>query len=162
MKHVSLKRQILRVGLLIVLFVIYHYVLAPSLTSSPTDIQLVECIDGDTTVFNINGQPQTVRLLVVDSPERRQPFYAQASDFVCDLYKNAKTIQLEMDSNADKDNYDRLLAWIWVDDTLAQQSLLEQGYAKIAYVYDDYKYTDELVVVEEKAKQAKLGLWSNP
>jgi len=160
MKRVNLKRQLLRVAILIVLFIIYQFWIVPS--SSRIDIQLVECIDGDTTIFNIDGEDQKVRLLIVDSPERNQPYYSKASNFVCNLYKNAASIELEMDPKAEKDNYDRLLAWIWVDDTLIQQSLLENGYAKIAYVYDDYKYTDDLRIIEESAKQDKLGLWSYP
>lgn len=162
MKRINIKRQLFRVGLLILLYIIYHYVLAPSLSSSPIEIQLVTCIDGDTTIFNINGEEQTVRLLIVDSPERTQPFYAKSSEFVCNLYKNAQSIRLEMDPNADMDKYNRLLGWIWVDDILVQQYLLEEGYAKIAYVYDDYKYTDELIPFENEAKQAKRGIWSIP
>ena len=52
------------------------------------------------------------------------------------------------------------LGWIFVDDSLLQKELISLGYAKVAYLYGDYKYTDELKEEESIAKSKKLGIWS--
>ena len=43
-----------------------------------------------------------------------------------------------------KDKYNRYLAWVYTDGTLLQSELVEKGFAKVAYVYGNYEYTDEL------------------
>ena len=50
---------------------------------------------------------------------------------------------------------------MFVDKELLQEKLVSKGYAKVAYLYDDYKYTKKLQEVEKKAKKSKLGVWSN-
>ena len=150
----------MQIGVLILLYVLYHFVVVPAFEHSKIDILLHECIDGDTAIFNINDTVETVRFLVVDAPERNQTYYDEAAHLTCSLLLNSDNIMLEMDKNATRDNYNRVLGWIWVDDTLIQQHLLESGYAKIAYVYDEYKYTDKLRKVEKQAQENQLGLWS--
>ena len=74
---------------------------------------------------------------------------------------NAKKIIIEYDEGSTKtDQYDRVLAWIFVDDRLLQKDLVSKGYAKVAYLYGDYKYTDILKEEEKKAKLQKLKIWA--
>ena len=42
-----------------------------------------------------------------------------------------------------------------------QKELIEQGYAKVAYIYGDYLYTNELKNVEKNIKERKIGVWSD-
>ena len=58
------------------------------------------------------------------------------------------------------DKYGRCLAWVFVDDELLQEQLIQKGYAKVAYLYGDYKYTSRLQEAEKKAKAERLGIWS--
>ena len=58
------------------------------------------------------------------------------------------------------DKYDRLLVWVFVDGNLLQKDLVENGYAKVAYLYGDYKYTKELEKVQELASANNLGIWN--
>jgi micrococcal nuclease len=76
------------------------------------------------------------------------------------LLQESDQIQLEMDKNASYDAYDRLLGWIWIDDELLQSKLVETGLAKVAYLYDEYKYTSKLQALQQQAQQNKLKLWS--
>ena len=74
---------------------------------------------------------------------------------------DAKTIELEYDVDSDKeDKYNRLLAWVFVDGELLQDMLIQGGYAEVAYLYGNYKYTsllqDHQTVVETK----KIGIWN--
>ena len=58
------------------------------------------------------------------------------------------------------DKYNRALGWVFIDDTLLQKDLVSLGYAKVAYLYGDYKYTEDLKKEESIAKSKKLGVWS--
>ena len=44
---------------------------------------------------------------------------------------------------------------------LLQARLVKTGLAKVAYLYDDYKYTDKLQDLEKEAKREKLRIWND-
>lgn len=130
-------------------------------------VKFESCVDGDTIKVTYKKESKTVRFLAVDTPETKhptkgeQPYGKEASNYTCETVKNAEKIELEFDKNSDKeDKYGRLLAWIWVDDNLLQKELITKGYARVAYLYGDYKYTGELQKLEKVAQTKKKGLWS--
>ncbi len=129
---------------------------------------LKKCVDGDTMQLIINNQKRRVRLLSVDTPESvdevevKEPFGKEASEFTCNLLKNAKEITIEYDSKSDhEDKYGRVLAYVYVDDKMIQEELLAKGLAKVAYVYNDYDYLERFREIEAQAKEDKLGIWSD-
>ena len=132
------------------------------------NVKFSKCVDGDTAKFILDGKEITVRFLAIDTPETKHPkkeaeaYGKEASDFTCNMITNAKSIYLEYDNNSNKtDKYNRYLAWVWVDNNLIQKELVKQGLAKIAYLYGDYKYTDELKKLETEAQGNKLNIWSD-
>lgn len=129
------------------------------------NVTLHKCVDGDTAWFSYKDEIIKARFLAINTPEsttKKEPFGKEASTFTCDSLKNAKNIVLEYDSESDKkDKYDRDLVWVWVDNTLLQEKLLENGLAEIKYLYGDYKYTDKLEVVEAKAKEKRINIWQD-
>lgn len=129
-------------------------------------VEFNKCIDGDTFKAKLNNEIITVRLLAVDTPESVHPdkmieYYGiESSKFTCDKIKNAKKIELEYDSNSEKyDKYDRVLAWVFLDDVLLQDEIIKNGYGKVAYLYNDYKYTNILLNSEKLAQKNHLGIW---
>lgn len=128
------------------------------------EVKLSSCVDGDTAKFIVDNKIQSTRFLAIDTPEstiEKEEFGDVASDYTCNKLKNAKLIELELDPNSDKyDRYNRLLAWIWVDQALLQKDIISYGYAEVAYLYGDYKYTTELQGAMEIAKNNKVGMWS--
>lgn len=128
----------------------------------------IECIDGDTIKANINGNIETIRFLAIDTPETKystkdkdEPYAKEASEYTCDSVSNGK-VEIEYDEKSDKtDKYGRYLGWIFVNDNLLQKELISLGYAKVKYVYDDYKYVDVLKKEEKLAKENKLGIWGD-
>lgn len=135
---------------------------------SKKEVKFSKCVDGDTARVILNKEEIKVRFLAIDTPESVHPtkeeeqFGKEASEYTCEKLKNAKTILIEYDPESDKtDKYDRHLVWIYVDDILLQKDLIEKGYAKVAYLYGDYLYTDELKEVEEVAKKSGVGIWSD-
>ncbi len=130
-------------------------------------IDFDSCVDGDTIKAKIDGNVSTIRFLAVDTPEtvhpkkKVEPFGKEASDYTCNRVKNAKILELEYDPGSDKvDKYKRTLGWVYVDGSLLQKELIENGYAKVAYIYGNYLYTNELKDIEHSVKDKKLGVWS--
>ncbi len=164
------KREIVIAKSLMILIAVFSIIvyskLKQELPLKSDEVQFSKCTDGDTAHFMINGKDETVRFLAVDTPETVksntpvQPYGKEASDHTCSLLKNADTIHLEYEQEK-TDKYGRLLAWVFVDDELLQLDLIEKGYAKVAYIYGDYKYTAELEKAEKKARKQKIGLWSD-
>ena len=127
------------------------------------EVKLDKCIDGDTASLIINKNKEKVRFLAIDSPEidTNEAYSNEAKEFTCNLLTNAKRIYIEYDDNSDKkDKYDRVLAWVWADKKLVQSEIVKNGYAKVAYLYADYKYTKDLLEFENSAKVNKLNIWS--
>lgn len=130
-------------------------------------VEFSKCVDGDTIKVLLDEKEYTIRMLAVDTPESVHPqkgveYYGkEASEYTCNQVKNAKKIEIEYDENSDKmDKYDRLLVWVFTDGKLLQKELVANGYAKVAYLYGDYKYTKELEKTQELASAKNLGVWN--
>lgn len=152
----------------IIVFFITMFLFTISVNATKLSVKLDSCVDGDTAKFTYKGEIVTARFLAIDTPETKhptkgvEPFGKEASDYTCKRLKEAKKIVIETDSKStEKDKYDRYLGWIWVDDSLIQKELVSKGLAKVAYLYDDYKYADELKLVQENAQIKKVGIWGD-
>jgi len=150
-----------------IIFVISIFFICLNFVNAKETVKYAGCIDGDTIKVYLNDKKETVRLLAVDTPETGKPdkaadYYAkEASEYTCNKIKKAQKIILEYDTNSNKrDKYDRVLAWVFLDGNLLQSDLVENGYAKVAYLYDDYKYTSELITKQELASAKNIGVWN--
>ena len=139
------------------------------LENEKEEVTLSKCVDGDTAKFVMSdGSVKTARFLAIDTPESVHPtkeveeYGKEASDYTCNLLTNAKKIHVEYDKASDKeDKYGRILVWVYADNKMVQETLLEEGLAKVAYLYEDYEYTDKLQSIEKLAKDKKVGIWSS-
>lgn len=135
--------------------------------SEKQEVKFSSCVDGDTARFIMNKEEIKVRFLAIDTPETNhpkkgeEPYGREAKEYTCNKITNASKIELEFDDNSDKkDKYNRYLAWVFVDDSLLQSELVLNGYARVAYLYGDYKYKDILNENMEKAKKDEVGIFS--
>ena len=139
--------------------------LVPFSIYAKEEVTLNKCVDGDTAWFNLKEEKIKVRFLAIDTPEstnKNEKYGKEASEFTCNLLKNATKIEIEYDEKADKtDKYNRYLAWVFVDDKLLQDLIVREGYAEIKYIYGDYKYLDTLNDSLKLAKKEGLNLWSD-
>lgn len=149
------------------IYVLLFLILSFSFTDVKAEtVKFNKCVDGDTSVLSIDGKVKKVRFLAVDTPETKhptkgeEPFGKEASNYTCSSLKKANEITLEYEKDK-TDKYDRVLAWVFVDGDLLQGELIKKGYAKVAYLYGDYKYTDELKKLESSAKKEKVGIWGD-
>ena len=152
----------------ILLLVIIMITIVNCYASTSEEVNFSKCVDGDTAKFIINNEEKVVRFLAIDAPESVKPesevelFGKEASEYTCNRLKEARKIVLEYDDKSDKiDKFDRVLAFVYVDESLLEKELIEKGLAKVAYVYDDYKHINELRESEKIAKQKKIGIWSD-
>lgn len=126
-------------------------------------VELISCTDGDTAHFNINNSNKKVRFLGIDSPEYTkeiEPFGKEASEFVCNALTEAEVIEIEYDKNAgETDKFDRHLVWVFTDGKLLNDEIIKNGLGEVTYLYDDYKYTDQLLKSQEIAKEKQLNIW---
>ncbi|NBI28171.1 hypothetical protein ERL59_04270 [Chengkuizengella sp. YPA3-1-1] len=125
-----------------------------------------DVVDGDTIKVNLNGKQETIRLLLVDTPETVhpnkpiQPFGPEASQFANDTLPVGKKVQVEIDVS-ERDKYGRLLAYLWVDGKMFNELLLERGLARVAYIYPpNVKYVDQFKEIQTKAQEESVGIWS--
>lgn len=151
----------------VVIIFLFFCVFLTNVNAEKVAVKFEGCVDGDTIKVMLDNKKTTVRFLAIDTPETvhptkgEEPYGKEASNYTCDKVKNAKKLELEYDEGSTKtDKYSRALAWVFVDDNLLQKDLISLGYAKVAYLYGDYKYTDELKEIEKTAKSKKLGVWS--
>lgn len=158
-------KKIILIMILILLFSNTTLVFAKKRSARSNEkiqVTLEKCIDGDTARFTYKKSNVKARFLAIDTPEsvhptkKVEPLGKEASKYTCDMLSNAKKIVLEYDINSDKtDKYDRHLVWVFVDDILLQEKLVSNGYAKVKYVYGDYKYLDELKREEKLQRKMK-------
>ncbi|MDE5055359.1 thermonuclease family protein [Niallia taxi] len=118
-------------------------------------------IDGDTIEFQDGSK---ARLLSINTPEitkgKNEPYGQEAQEFLAHLVEG-KEIQIESDSKAgETDKYGRLLVHAFIGGKSIQYMLVAEGLAKVAYLYDDYEYTDLYKDAEDLAKNKSLNIWS--
>ncbi|HHW16236.1 MAG TPA: thermonuclease family protein [Methanothermobacter sp.] len=97
-------------------------------------------VDGDT--IDVEGVGR-IRLVGVNTPERGQPGYQEAKDFVEEMCLG-KTVYLDIDDAENYDKYGRVLAVVYVDGMNLNRELLRRGYAEIMYIppseFDPYTW----------------------
>lgn len=117
-------------------------------------------IDGDTVEIE---DGKKVRLIGIDTPEtvdRRRPvgcYGKEASNFT-KLQLTGKEVTLEKDIS-ETDKYGRLLRYIWLGDTLFNETLVSEGYAQSSAYPPDVKYQNRFVAAQSEARNEKKGLW---
>jgi len=152
---------------------------AASLPDDLTRVSVTAVVDGDTIRIEYrNGTRDTVRLVGVDTPEVRGendpaefegvPDTAAGADCLRGAGINAstfakdrllgRTVGIATDPNLDRRGYyDRLLAYVVVDDRLFNYQLVATGRAR---VYDsDFSRGDSFAAAERGAREAQRGLW---
>jgi micrococcal nuclease len=128
------------------------------------DALVADVVDGDTIHVLIHNKKETVRLVLVDTPETKhptkpiEPFGPEASQFTKDLLEG-KNVKLQQDVST-RDRYGRLLMYVWFNDRMVNEILLERGLARVAVFPPDVKYVEAFRAVQKKAQEAELGIWS--
>ena len=115
----------------------------------------VEIIDGDTFRL-VTGEK--VRLIGIDAPELSQPGGELSREYLAHLLLG-NPITLEKGSE-DRDKYNRLLRFVYINDLCINEEMIRQGYAEARYLSEN-PIRDYYLHLEIQAEAAKAGLWSD-
>ena len=127
---------------------------------------LISISDGDTIHIDVGGKVETLRLILIDTPETHDPnnppecYGAEATAFLEGLLPVGSALYLERDVS-ERDRFGRLLRYVWLDrgDQVYQvnEAMVRSGYAAQSTFPPDVKY-------EARIQEAALcsGPWLRP
>ena len=127
-------------------------------SNSKTEQKIVtKIIDGDTVI--VEGG-ETVRLLGMDCDEKGKKCFTVAKNRIEELLLG-KSVVLES-GNEDKDQYDRSLRYIFLNEKNINVQMVEEGFCVARFVGgENDKYKTEIQSAESNAIKNKVGCkWS--
>ncbi len=126
----------------------------PDLSAAET-AQVVQIVDGDTIDVLMDGTEYRVRYVGVNTPERDQTCYGEATAANTALVSGQSVRMLRDES--DTDQYGRLLRYIFVGDRFVNAELIANGWAEAVEYNPDRRYTADFRALEGQAQAAGLG-----
>lgn len=124
-----------------------------------TEYTVTRVVDGDTVILS-NGE--YVRYIGIDTPEifPQVECYAEAAVERNKELVEGKTVRLIRDVS-DRDKFDRLLRYVFVDGVFVNQVLVEEGFA-LAVVYPpDLAHASDFTSAQNAAHSLNKGVWKN-
>lgn len=147
------------------------------LTLSEEKAVYIKNIDGDTITVLYNDVTKNVRLIGVDTPESKKNKKAkedalkqkkkieqivaqgkESSLFMSKLIKKGDFVYLEFDKQK-TDKYNRLLAYVYSNNTMINSTLIKEGYAYPMTIKPNIKYAKQFKAEHLEAVKNKKGLY---
>ena len=128
--------------------------------SSSSSAIVARVTDGD-TIELVGGQ--RVRLVQIDTPEKRTECYGEAaSELTGRLLPPGTHVRIEQDPGLDQvDRYQRKLAYVWKGDEDVNVTLVREGAAGVwFYGGRRGRHAGELLQAVEEARAGRKGLWA--
>ncbi len=120
--------------------------------------RVVFVIDGDTIDVEAQGQEYRVRYIGVDTPERDEPFYAEAAEANRQMVEGEEIVLVQDVSETDR--YGRLLRYVYLPDgTFVNAELISQGYGRVVTFPPDVAQTELFTALQRQARETERGLW---
>jgi micrococcal nuclease len=124
-------------------------------------VKVIWVVDGDTVGISYQGRWELVRLLRINTPEKGQPGYAGASEFLRGLVAG-KTVTLDFETpgEPERDTYGRLLAYLHLRGDNVNVEIVRAGWSDFWTKYGAGKYAEHFHEAEIEAANALRGLWA--
>jgi endonuclease YncB( thermonuclease family) len=145
----------------------------PLVPIGPIEEAIVEHVsDGDTIyVITAEGLVESVRIIGIDTPEAHHPDSGvawlgyEATHFIEQYTPAGSTVYLESDIS-DRDDFDRLLRYVWIKDEdgnwiNVEAELIRAGLARVR-TYDEDRYVLYFTALQDLAQEERLGVWGDP
>jgi len=131
------------------------------LTRPEYEGRVVRVIDGDTLDLELgDGSRLRIRLAGIDAPERGQPWSKVATDQLARWVLDRQVRVTWIDEQPARGRSPgRIIGEVYLDGRLVNQDLVEQG---LAWAYDAFLRDPALCDSEQRAREARLGLWRAP
>jgi len=124
-------------------------------------------VSGQTLDVIIQNQSYRVRLIGLEVPDNPPELSQKAEEKLTALLTdngqiplNSITVFLETNLQ-EKDSFDRIFAYVWYDQKLLNQKIIENGSAIALLTYTDGRYDTKLTNAQNYARIMEKGLWSN-
>jgi len=129
------------------------------------DNLVIKVSDGDTFTIRIKGKSEKIRLIGVDSPEvyhgpkdrGQEPWGTKAKKFAENLVLN-KEVKVVTDVTP-KDQYGRILAYIYVGDKFVNLEMIKSGNAVLLTYPPNVAHVEEFKAAQKQAKEKNIGIW---
>ena len=127
-----------------------------------TPAQVLAVVDGDTIEVLIDGRSERVRYIGIDAPETQPAHLAECHGQEATVRNGqlvgGQVVELERDVS-ERDQYGRLLRYVWVGETLVNAQLLVEGLAQVTTFPPDIRHVGLYRELQRRARQAGRGLW---
>jgi micrococcal nuclease len=129
--------------------------------SAPATVTRV--VDGDTVEVSVGGVTEDVRYIGIDTPESVVPdqpvecFGERAGRFNARLV-DGEEVRLVFDAER-RDQYGRLLAYVYLGDELVNAELVRRGFARTLTIPPNTEHADLFARLAQAAGNAGRGLW---
>jgi micrococcal nuclease len=117
--------------------------------------RVTRIIDGDTFETETG---EKIRLIGINAPEVSDIFGKESRQHLKNLIEN-KTVELKKDNiSSDRDNYNRLLRYIFLDGIDVNEKMILDGYA-FAYLKFGFEKLEKYKIAQIDASQNNKGIW---
>jgi micrococcal nuclease len=153
-------KAILKLALVVVVVLVLSFLKSDDMSSLEQSVSEQETarvtyvIDGDTFELQ-NGD--RIRLIGVDTPERDEYLYAEATEELRRLI-DREEVRLVADVE-NTDRYGRLLRYVYIDGIFVNEELVRKGLADAKSYEPNTTLQRKLFEAEDYARSNKIGLW---
>ena len=136
---------------------------------------VVYVVDGDTIHVQIGDRVEKVRYIGVNAPEVAHPqatsepprrvrwlpdtiVAGESAKRVNAELVSGRHVRLEFDRQ-ERDRYQRLLAYVWVGDTMINAEIVKRGYAEVMSIPANARHRALFAKLQAEARAARRGLW---
>lgn len=136
---------------------------AGSAAGAPIEGTVVRVVDGDTIEVRLAARVEKIRYIGVNTPEIHHPIKGEEpggreAAEVNRRLVGGRHVRLELDVRT-RDRYGRLLAYVWVGDTMVNAELVRRGHAQVMTIPPNVKYQDLFLKLQRESREAGRGLW---
>jgi micrococcal nuclease len=126
-------------------------------------VRVTDVVDGDTVEVAYEGETEDLRYIGVDTPESVKPdtpvqCYALAAGEFNHRLVDGERVRLVFDAER-RDDYGRLLAYVYADKTFVNAELVRRGYARTLEIAPNTRFADLFDRLQQAAANAGRGLW---
>ena len=142
---------------------LFLFLAASSAAAGSIEGTVVRVVDGDTIYVQLGDRVEKIRYIGVNSPEIHHPIKGEEpggreAAEVNRRLVDGHRVRLELDVRT-RDRYGRLLAYVWVGNTMVNAELLRLGYAQVMTVPPNVRHQDLFVKIQREARGTHRGLW---
>lgn len=122
---------------------------------------VTDIVDGDAINVTIAGEPDLIRLVGIDTPDKGQCFQPEAAARTAELTLEQFVLLQPDESQGETNRFDQTLRHVWLPDRrLVALELIQEGYG---FPFNDgkpYAYEERFEQAEQAARENERGFWS--